>query len=222
MNNSVVRSGVALGGPDYDFEIKLLICWMLAKVGKPMTVENMMEALVSEQFVNYFEFTGAVADLIVEGQLSEIEKDELFRGLKPLDSYFAPSAPYAARRTGYYTVSPASRENALLLEPTLPLALREKVYAAATGVLAKAARECGNRAEIRRDADGWRVEITVNDVGAELLSVSMYVPSHELAEFIRDNFLKDPSLLYKGVIALLSGDISQVRRLEPTPEESYY
>ena len=222
VDNSVVKSGVAPGGPDYDFEVKLLICWMLAKVGKPMTVENMMEALVSEQFVNYFEFTGAVADLIVEGRLVEVEKDELFRGMKPLASFFAPSAPYAARRTGYYSVSAASRENALLLEPTLPLALREKVYASAAGVLAKVARECGNRADIRRDGDGWRVEIAVNDVGAELLTVSMYVPSHELAEFIKGNFLKDPSLLYKGVIALLSGDISLVRQLEPTPEENYY
>ena len=69
MNNSVVKSGVAPGGPDFDFEVKLLICWVLAKVSKPMTVENMIEALVGDQFVNYFEFTGAVADLIVEGQL---------------------------------------------------------------------------------------------------------------------------------------------------------
>ena len=38
MDISVVKSGVAPGGPDYDFEVKLLICWMLAKITKPMTV----------------------------------------------------------------------------------------------------------------------------------------------------------------------------------------
>ncbi len=222
MDNSVVRSGVAPGGPDYDFEVKLLICWMLAKASRPMTVEHMMEALVSERFVNYFEFTGAVADLISEGQLTEIEKDGLFRGLTPPTSFFSPEAPYAARRTGYYTVSPASRDNALLLESTLPLSLRERVYASAAAVISRTARECGNKAEIVPDGDGWRVNITVNDLGAELLSLSMYVPSPELAEFIKSNFLKDPALLYRGAIALLSGDIEQVKKLDPTPEESYY
>ena len=100
--------------------------------------EHMIEALVSEQFVNYFEFTGAVTDLIVEGQLVEVEKDQLFRNLQPNPSFFSPTAPYAARRTGYYTLSSENKKHVLLLEHTLPLSLREKVYASATAVLLKA------------------------------------------------------------------------------------
>ena len=221
MNNSVVKSGVAPGGPDFDFEVKLLICWVLAKVSKPMTVENMIEALVGDQFVNYFEFTGAVADLIVEGQLVEVEKDQLFRNLQPKLSFFSPTAPYAARRTGYYTLSPESKENALLLEHTLPLSLREKAFASANAVISRVSRENGNSASIKQNGDAWNVDISVNDMGSELLHLSMYAPSPEIAAFMKENFLSDPVLFYKGIIALLSGDISQVKALEPTPDENY-
>ncbi|MBE6885133.1 MAG: DUF4364 family protein [Ruminococcaceae bacterium] len=222
MDISVVKSGVAPGGPDYDFEVKLLICWMLAKITKPMTVEHMIEALVSEQFVNYFEFTGAVTDLIVEGQLVEVEKDQLFRNLQPNPSFFSPTAPYAARRTGYYTLSSENKKHVLLLEHTLPLSLREKVYASATAVLLKANRESGNTATVRRNGDAWAVDISVNDMGSDLLRLSMYAPTPEIADFMKENFLNDPAFFYKGIIALLSGDPDQLKSIEPTPDENYY
>ena len=141
--------------------------------------------------------------------------------MQPKLSFFSPTAPYAARRTGYYTLSPESKENALLLEHTLPLSLREKAFASANAVISRVSRENGNSASIKQNGDAWNVDISVNDMGSELLHLSMYAPSPEIAAFMKENFLSDPVLFYKGIIALLSGDISQVKALEPTPDENY-
>ncbi len=44
------------GGLTTDYEIRLLICYLLYKIDIPMTFDQLNSALQSEGLVNYFEF----------------------------------------------------------------------------------------------------------------------------------------------------------------------
>ena len=67
--------------------------------------------------------------------------------------------------------------------------------------------------EIRQAADGWLITLTIPDIGSDLLSLTIFMPTQQECEAIRRRFLNDPMLTYKGVFALLTGDTDTVGEL---------
>ena len=59
-------AGVKMGGLTNDTEIRILLCYLIKSVG-PVTREAMEAALLQEELVNYFEFVGALNDLVSQG-----------------------------------------------------------------------------------------------------------------------------------------------------------
>ena len=59
-------AGVKMGGLTNDTEIRILLCYLIKSVG-PVTREAMEAALLQEELVNYFEFVGALNDLVAQG-----------------------------------------------------------------------------------------------------------------------------------------------------------
>ena len=72
-------AGVKMGGLTNDTEIRILLCYLIKSVG-PVTREAMEAALLQEELVNYFEFVGALNDLVAQGLAIEgtNEKPGLF------------------------------------------------------------------------------------------------------------------------------------------------
>ena len=58
-------AGVKMGGLTNDTEIRILLCYLIKSVG-PVTREAMEAALLQEELVNYFEFVGALNDLVAQ------------------------------------------------------------------------------------------------------------------------------------------------------------
>ena len=81
--------------------------------------------------------------------------------------------------------------------------------------------ESSNHASIRKAEDGYIVDMTICDIGSDLLSLSLFMPTEQEAEQVRQHFLSDPLLTYKGVLALLTGDLQTVGQLIPTKDEDY-
>ena len=52
------------------------------------------------------------------------------------------------------------------------------------------------------------------DLPAELLSLSMYVPTEELCEAMKRRFLRDPTELYRAVLAALTGADAALRDMQ--------
>ena len=65
-------AGVKMGGLTNDTEIRILLCYLIKSVG-PVTREAMEAALLQEELVNYFEFVGALNDLVAQGLAIEGE-----------------------------------------------------------------------------------------------------------------------------------------------------
>ena len=82
-------------------------------------------------------------------------------------------------------------------------------------------REKENRVEIEEKEDGYMLTLTITDIGSDLLRLSLFLPSREECEVVRRRFLNDPSLLYKGVLALATGDLETVGEILPSGENLF-
>ena len=77
------------------------------------------------------------------------------------------------------------------------------------------------RVEIQSVEDGWQISLTIPDLGSDLLSLTIFMPTRRECEAIRRRFLNDPMLIYKGVFALLTGDTQTVGELVESQQDLF-
>ncbi len=174
-------AGVEPGGLSTAEEIKILLCYMLTTVNCPMRRDEVTDILTGGGMANYFDIEEAIEELVRLQHLVQTE-DRLI----------------AATVTGAQI-----GEN---LSVRIPYTLRERSVKAALQLLRRRELEKDNRVTTQKCPDGgYEVICTVMDKGRSLLSVSLHVGDEWQAAQIREQFLKDPALLYQGTLAVLTG-----------------
>ncbi len=185
------RAGVEPGGLTTDYEIKILICYVLKHIERPMPVSALIELFVGEGIGNYFEAASAAAALVKSGHIAiggcEGEK--------------------------CYTLTGLGESAAGTFEKTLPLSVREKAVDAANRYFIRRERRAHNKAEVQKADDGYLLTLTITDVGSDLLKLTILLPDEETCGRIRERFLDDPIVVYKGVVASLTGSFENVGAL---------
>ncbi len=181
MKFNAFDAGIEPGGLRNKSEIKILICYMLSSVGKPLTQQNINEIIQETGLANYFEVNDALAALAATQSIACVEEEG----------------------TPAYLATELTREVANTLETALPLSVREKAVHAAVRLLTKIRREQENRIEIRQNQDGYTIRCAILDGSMELMSIQVYVADLIQAESIKAQFLENPAAIYNGVINLL-------------------
>lgn len=193
--------GVEYGGLRSGHEVSILICYLLKNIDAPLTKSDLSEALLNEGLVNYFELTNSLSELSRLEQINiSLDKDG----------------------NEEYTVTQKGILNSGVIESELPIVVREKAVKAVLKVLAKKKRLEDNRAEIISVKDGFKVSMQILDIGSDLMDLELFVPDSMIAKKIRNNFLNDPQILYKGVLALLMGDLKSVGELIPSDNNNLF
>lgn len=185
MDKDVFTAGIERGGLTTEFEIRMLVCWLLSELKTPVTPTQLNFALQQEGLVNYFELTRAVALLLASGHLIE-------------------SAPTDGERP--MTVTALGEEAARTFARDLPLTAREKALSSAKESLLRERMARENRVDIVETDDGFRLDLAMFDIGSDLMSLSIYAPTRSLCEEMKRRFLGDPTLLYRAVVAILTGE----------------
>ncbi|MEG2073591.1 MAG: DUF4364 family protein, partial [Angelakisella sp.] len=122
---------------------------------------------------------------------------------------------------GLYTVSELGAATASTFEADLPTAVRERAMASLGGIQKLLRRQEENHVEIAKTDDGFELSMTITDIGTNLMSIKLFMPTMERCEAIRRLFLNDPLVVYKGVLALLTGDMKTVGELIPSGENLF-
>lgn len=193
--------GVEYGGLRSGHEVSVLICYLLKNIDQPLSKTDLSEALLNEGLVNYFELTNSLSELLKLGQI---------KVLVDVDG----NEEYALTQKGI--------KNLLIIETELPVVVRDKAVNAVLRILARKKRLQDNRAEIIAVNDGFKVNMQILDIGTDLLDVELFVPDSMVAKKIRNNFLNDPQILYKGILALLMGDLKSVGELIPSDDNNLF
>jgi hypothetical protein len=177
-------AGVEPGGLTNVQEIRILLCYMLHTVAAPIPRDALTDIITAGGMANYFDTEDAIEDLIRLQHLVQTE-DRLL----------------ATTVTG--------NQIGESLGVRIPYTLRERSVKAALQLLKRREIEQDNKVDIRRlDDGGCQVTCTVMDQGKPLLSVALRVADEHQAAQIKENFLADPSFLYRGNLAVLTGDAS--------------
>lgn len=176
-------AGVEPGGLKTTQEIKILLCYMLASVNRPMMRDDLIDIVVGAGMANYFDTMDAIEELLRLQHLVEAD--------------------------GRVATTVTGGQIGETLYMRIPYTLRERSVAAALQLLKRREVEQENTVDIRKlDEHGYEVTCTVMDQDVPLLAVTLRVADRLQAEQIRENFLADPSLLYKCSLAVLTGDTS--------------
>ena len=71
-HNDAFTGGVKPGGLTSTMEVRILLCYLIktaAKTAAPLTRQELENALLSEELVNYFELAGGLGDLEQQGMI---------------------------------------------------------------------------------------------------------------------------------------------------------
>ena len=182
-------AGVAPGGLISSQHVKLMVCYILARIGKPISRDDMLSLLQYEEIANYFEVVQAIDDLNKGGTIRRTD---------------APFEEYEITTDGEEVVAELYRD--------LPYTMREKALKAAIKMMARNRSEAENRVEMVETDVGVNVTCSVMDIDRPILTITLLVPDMEQANLVKETCLDNPLKVYSGSIALLTGDYKAVKK----------
>jgi len=119
---------VKVGGPATIFDIKVMLCYLLNSLKKPISAENLLNIMMSEELVNYFEYESAMAELCNNGQVEKFVDDS---------------------GEEFYKISSQGAALVVDLESSIAMSLKSRVVEAALKVLAFRQNEKENNVVFR-------------------------------------------------------------------------
>ncbi|MBQ8868459.1 MAG: DUF4364 family protein [Oscillospiraceae bacterium] len=179
---------VKKGGPATIFDIKVMLCYLLNSLNKPISAEDLLNVMMSEQLVNYFEYESAMAELVKGGQVEKFVSDS---------------------EEEFYQISKNGAALVVDLESSLAMSLKSRVVAAAIKVLTFKQNAEENNVEVTAaEGGGYNLTLEVPGEPQPLCKLQLYFPERLQAEMARDGFLTNPTLVYAAILAALSGDLT--------------
>lgn len=159
-------------------DVKIAICYMLNKLDRPVTEEQLYEIVLNSEVINYFFYTEAIAELFKSGALSRksINGTELIL----LEEKGRLSSDYYNEFIPYY--------------------FRKRILRAAFSFFAKLKCESDADISINQVHNGYEVECTIKDTSFDLMRLSVYAPDMEQAEIIKEKIRLNPAGFYNKII----------------------
>jgi hypothetical protein len=168
-------------------DIKVFILFLLKNIKEPLEYSTVNDIVIQDGFVNYFDFSICFGELVECGQIEEIPGEK-----------------------STYRISKAGEEAVANVEMRLFTSVREKALRSALRLLAF--YKTGNRitSSVTEKDGGYILNCTIADSSRKLLDLNVFLTEKYYAETLKNNFDERAESIYKGVLALLSGDVNYI------------
>lgn len=170
------------------FEIKVFILYLLKSLNLPLDYDTISEIVVQDGFVNFFDFADCFADLVDAGQI---------------DAFFETEIPT-------YLISETGRETVSNVETKVYNTVREQALRSAQRLIALRRDGIRISSDLVPCEDGYSIKCSITDSTKTLMNVELYVTEERYAHQLQGNFEDNAEIVYKGVMALLSGDVNYI------------
>lgn len=164
-------------------QVKMLILVLLKGINRPLDIATISEIMLMDGFVNYFDYTQAVDEMLSSHHIDVLET--------PAGNLYGPT--------------PLGLDAAALFEKDLPLSIRDKMFESAMDVLTKLRANSELICECTSLTDGYTATVGIKEGDSMLFKVSLYCATEAQAQNICQKFKSAPELAYKGILALLTG-----------------
>ena len=169
---------------DYSLElkdshaVKILLCYLLKKLDRPISPEQLYEIAVGSEIINYFFYTEAI-DELVKNQTILIENKD---------------------GQEVYVLTEKGRYGADEFKQYVPKSFRDKLLTCALKFFAKLKRENEVICEFIELKNGYYVQCRILDVGDDLLNMKIFAPDLEQAKFIQEKIMINPTDFYGKIM----------------------
>ncbi len=172
-------------------DIKIFILYLLRHIGYPLDFVSINDIVVQDGYVGYFDFAECFAELLETGNIVELPADE------------------AEGQDELYEITPQGIHVADNLDSRLLSSIREKSLKSAIRLLSFRERGAKVRFEFQPMAGGrFTVNCIIQEKDEELMNVEMILESSNQLERIRHNFYDKPEVVYRGIMAVLTGEVN--------------
>ncbi len=158
--------------------IKILICYLLYRLHKPIDSESLYDIAVSTEIINYFYYQDAVAYLIENNSIKITDKNN----------------------TKIYELTKKGIECAQTLREYVPKSYRDKIVVAALKYFAR--QKIQNEIEIDyiKIENGYFVHCRCFDAKENLMDLKLYAPDKAQAQILGKNIMKNPIGFYSKIL----------------------
>ena len=170
-------------------DIKIFILHLLRHVSCPLDFVSINDIVVQDGFVGYFDFVECFAELLETGNVIELPTDEAGEEL--------------------YEISPNGMIVAETLDSRILPTIREKSVKSALRFLSFRERGAKLKFDFEPLPNGRFVaKCIITEKDKEIMNVELTVESSTQLEKIRRNFYDKPEVVYRGVMAVLTGEVN--------------
>lgn len=169
-------------------DIKLLVLYVMARVGAPVDFSTLTSLALQDDGVDYFLFAQAVEELVSSGHLLLADDDR-------------------------YSITEKGRSNSSVMENSLPSVVRGRCNRALARFNAQLRRDAQVTAQLDTADDGrCQVALGLTDDAGPLLQLTLTVPSEAQGQQAADRFRAAPEAVLHALLTVLltePGDASQ-------------
>ena len=198
-------------------QVKVFILYLLEKVGYPLDYNDLATIIIRDCYVDYFDFVTYFHELLEDGHIKKISVPCDGAKDKPSDktnedSVAEPesSTNNDAQTKDLYEVSETGRMIAKgLADDLLIAAVREKSYISAMRHLSLEKRGAVVDHRIEMVGDGTYIfHCSIKDCDGMAFDLALRADSYLQVSRMRMNFEDKPDVVYRGIIALVTGNVN--------------
>lgn len=178
---------------DDTYAIKILICYFMRQIDRPITHNQLAEIATADGSVNYFVFSGVLAGMIDSGMIIP----------KTIDS------------EEYYTLSENAYEGANDFKRMVPKSFRDRILTSGLKFFAKLKNDNDVKIDTVRMDRGYSVNCVCKEGELTLMELKLFAPDEEQAQMLADKIRDNPADFYAKVIDYALEN----EEYEPQPEE---
>lgn len=179
MDNNGLNAGVRLGGLTDRTEIKILLCYLLSALNRPITQNQLIECVCGQELVNYFEMQSALSHLIEQKFVTENSEG--------------------------FSITREGREIAQQLESTVSATVKRYAYRMAVSLLQYEALKKQNKTSIYQSADGnYFLKCSIDDDNFSIFSMEIPMPDEKTAKYAAQQFILNGGDIFKCVLGIIT------------------
>lgn len=158
--------------------VKILICYLLYRINKPIDSEQLYDIAVGTEIINYFFYQDAI-DYLIKNDSIKVNNDNNIK---------------------LFELTEKGRNCAKTLRGYVPKSYRDKIVQAALKYFARIKYENEVKIEYIKLEKGYYVHCRCLDIGDDLMDLKLFAPDLSQAELLGKNIMINPIGFYSKIL----------------------
>ena len=167
--------------------VKIFVLYLMKNVGYPLDFVTLNDIVMQTDYIMYLDFAEALHQMLEDGLVCRVEEES--------------DTLYAITERGALVAESLSGDIlSSVLDKCLSAAFRYLDFKK-RGVVAKCTYE-------KNEAGGYDITCTLTEKGRDIFKTMVSVDTEDRASRMADNFREKPEVIYRGVHAMLAGNVN--------------